>query len=116
MSSKRILVVAGTPWFATRLGALSAPAGYGIVRVDNVSAARSELRRAAPTAVITYLAPRADGRGDDLVAALRESGFRGPIVVLDRIRKTEGNTYYLPRDASPGRIAAYVRGLVEAAA
>jgi hypothetical protein len=114
--SKRILVVAGSPWFATRLAALAAPGGYDVARVDNAVAARNDVGHSSVAAVVAHLPPRSDNRGEDFVALLRSSGYGGLVVVLDRMRKTEGATHYLPRDASPSRIAAYIQKLIDPAA
>jgi DNA-binding response OmpR family regulator len=113
-AAEKILVVAGAPWFAARLGVLLAPAGYAIARADSPAAARPVLRRSPPAAIVLSVPPRVDDHAEAVVATLRSAGYAGPVVVLDRTRKIEGRTRYLSRAASPARVATELRRLVAA--
>jgi hypothetical protein len=115
-SAKRVEVVHWSAWFVARLSALLSQAGYAVAPFESVTALRRAVDRPPPVAIVLHLTPTSEARAENIVATLRtERGFAGPMVVLDRVQKAEGVTQYLPRDASPARAAAAVRGLVEAA-
>jgi hypothetical protein len=113
-STRQVEVLQESPWFATRLSALLAQNGYAVAPFYSVGNICRESDRPPPTAPVFHLSPTAELRSNDIVADLRGvRGFAGPVIVLDRVRRADGATRFLPRDAPPARIAALVRRLLE---